>query len=92
MSAGCPYRWTAMIARVRGGDGCLDAVWIDVVCGQIGLDRHDDRSDAGHGQPRGDVRVGRHDDLIPCSDTESAERQLDGVQAVSDADAVVRGH
>ena len=76
------------MARVFGVMASSTRLGIDVVRALVGFDRDDDGADPGHGQPCGDVRVRRNDDLVAGPDPERAQRQFDGVEAVADADAM----
>ena len=69
-------------------DGRLDQRRVDVVGARIGLHRHRRGAALADGQPGGDVGVAGHDDFVARPDAHGAQGQVQGVQAVGDADAV----
>ena len=74
-------------ARARR-DRRLDARRVDVVRGLIGLDRHGPCADVARGEPRGDVGVRGHDDLVARTDLPCAQRERERIEAARHADAV----
>src|SRR6516165_1553502 len=70
-------------------DGRRERVWVEIVCPRVWLDRNDLGSNVGNGQPRSDVSVVRHDDLISRPQAHRPHRQVKGVEAIGYADAVL---
>ena len=65
-----------------------EAGGIEIVGARIGLAGNRGGADVGDGEPGGDVAVGGDDDVIAGADAPGDEHELQGFEAVGDADAV----
>ena len=70
------------------GEGLVDGVGVEQVV-VVAVDQDQRRPDADDGLGGGDERVGRHHHLVTGADTDAAQRDLERVGPVADADAVV---
>ena len=66
-----------------GRNRCFQARGIQVVGTRVRLHKNRRGPYVGHGQCRGDIRIGRDDDLVAGPYVQGAQGQVQGVQAVA---------
>ena len=71
-------------------DGGGNAPRIEIERFRVGFDWNGYSTSKGDGQPGGDGRVRRHDDFVAWTDFQSAQSEMQGIQAGADADAMFR--
>lgn len=72
-----------------GRDCSSDERRVDVMGIDIRLNRHRSGTTLAHSQPGGNERIGGNNDLIAWPDTVGTEQQMECVQAIANANAVL---
>ena len=69
-----------------------EAGGIEIVGARIGFAGNRRGADVGDGEPSGDVTVGGNDDFVAGADAAGEQHELQGFEAVGDADTVGRAY